>query len=66
MGEYILDLPGDCPPKMEPLPASRATRLLLLQNGQLIHPGLTMLIAHMLNHGQHAHTGGDQLRFGQF
>jgi len=51
---------------MEPLPASRATRLLLLQNSQLICPGLTMLIAHMLNHGQHAHTGGDRLRFGQF
>lgn len=64
--EPTVDLYSDCPPKMEPLPASGATRLLLLQNGQLICPDLTMLIAQTLNHVQHAHTVRDRLHFGQF
>ena len=42
-------------PKMEPLPAARATRFLLLQQGQLMCSDLTMLIAQTFNHGPHAH-----------
>ena len=54
--EATLDLPRDGPPKMEALPAPRATRFLLLQKGQLMCSDLTMLIAQTLNHGLHAHT----------
>jgi len=41
---------------MEPLPAARATRFLLLQHGQPMRSDLTMPIAQTLNHGLHAHT----------
>jgi len=54
--ESTLDLPCDGPPKMEPLPAPRATRFLLLQKGQLMRSDLTMLIAQTLNHNLRAHT----------
>ena len=43
--ESTLDLPRDGPPRMEALPAPRATRFLLLQKGQLMCSDLTMLIA---------------------
>ncbi len=54
--ESTLDLPRDGPPKMEALPAPRATRFLLFQKGQLVCSDLTMLIAQTLDNGQYAHT----------
>jgi hypothetical protein len=63
--EPSLDLLGDRPPKIEPLPAPRTSRSLLLQKSQLVGSGLTMLIAQTLNHGQHAHTVRNRLHFGQ-
>ena len=64
--EPSLDLLCDAPPKVEPLPASRTSRSLLLQKGELACSGQTMLIAQTLNHGQHAHTVRDRLHLGQF
>lgn len=52
--ESTLDLPRDGPPKMEALPAPRATRFLLLQKGQLMRSDLTVLNAQMFNHSLHA------------
>jgi|SRR5271166_4033578 len=54
--ESTLDLPCDGPPKMEPLPAPRATRFLLLQNSELSCSDLAMLIAQTLDNGQYADT----------
>jgi hypothetical protein len=39
----------DGSPKIEPLPAPRTSRSLLLQKGQLMCPGLTVLSAQTLN-----------------
>ncbi len=64
--ESTLDLPCDGPPKMEPLPAPRATRFLLLQNSELTCSDLAMLIAQTLDNGQYAHTVRDRLHFRQF
>jgi hypothetical protein len=50
---------------MEPLPAPRATRFLLLQNSELTCSYLAMLIAQTLDNGQYAHTVRDRLHFEQ-
>jgi len=50
---------------MEPFPAPRATRFLLLQKGQLMRSDLTMLNAQMFNHSLHAHMVRDRLHLGQ-
>ncbi len=64
--DFILDLCGDRAPKVEPLTASRATRLVLLQNGQLICSDFAVLSAQTLHNGQYAHTERNRLHFGQF
>jgi hypothetical protein len=63
--EPSLDLLCDGPPKIEPLPAPRTSRSLLLQKRKLACSGQTMLIAQTLNHGQHGHTVRNRLHFGQ-
>jgi hypothetical protein len=63
--EPSLDLLCNGPPKIEPLPAPRASRSLLLQEGQFACSGQTMLIAQTLNHGQHVHMVRNLLQFGQ-
>ena len=50
---------------MEPFPAPRATRFLLLQKGQLMRSDLTVLNAQMFNHSLHAHMVRDRLHLGQ-
>src|SRR5271166_2018678 len=59
------NLTCDSSPEMEPFPAPRATRFLLLQKGQLMRSDLTVLNAQMFNHSLHAHMVRDRLHLGQ-